>query len=292
MKGIGLDLSRLCLTKTSEIICEKGRIMAQIEILLKKQLLTIQNREIISSGDVNYDTCAFTFDEEWNGFTKTAVFYQEKTNVQYAVLNTNDICVIPAAAMAKAGKMHIGVFGIKNTAILTSTLETIDIERGAISGDGVSTEPTDDVFLAIIAQYQRILEMMAQYESTASQFNVLMAEQNALLESLNAFEVTELMQKLNLIEDRMINYTNVAKEIMSREIIIRDVPVKFVNKVCRIENDVVAADSLCDVYFDEYSFEIASKALIMPVSYAGYIELTNSVDIMEELTANILVRRN
>ena len=266
--------------------------MAQIEILLKKQLLTIQNREIISSGDVNYDTCAFTFDEEWNGFTKTAVFYQEKTNVQYAVLNTNDICVIPAAAMAKAGKMHIGVFGIKNTAILTSTLETIDIERGAISGDGVSTEPTDDVFLAIIAQYQRILEMMAQYESTASQFNVLMAEQNALLESLNAFEVTELMQKLNLIEDRMINYTNVAKEIMSREIIIRDVPVKFVNKVCRIENDVVAADSLCDVYFDEYSFEIASKALIMPVSYAGYIELTSSVDIMEELTANILVRRN
>ncbi len=266
--------------------------MAQIEILLKKQLLTIQNREIISSGDVNYDTCAFTFDEEWNGFTKTAVFYQEKTNVQYAVLNTNDICVIPAAAMDKAGKMHIGVFGIKNTAILTSTLETIDIERGAISGDGVSTEPTDDVFLAIIAQYQRILEMMAQYESTASQFNVLMAEQNALLESLNAFEVTELMQKLNLIEDRMINYANIAKEIMSREIIIRDVPVKFVNKVCRIENDVVTADSLCDVYFDEYSFEIASKALIMPVSYAGYIELTSSIDIMEELTANILVRRN
>lgn len=79
---------------------------------------------------------------------------------------------------------------------------------------------------------------------------------------------------------------------MSREIIIRDVPVKFVNKVCRIENDVVTADSLCDVYFDEYSFEIASKALIMPVSYAGYIELTSSIDIMEELTANILVRRN
>ena len=31
--------------------------MAQIEILVKKQLLAIQNREVIASGDSNYDTC-------------------------------------------------------------------------------------------------------------------------------------------------------------------------------------------------------------------------------------------
>ena len=188
--------------------------------------------------------------------------------------------------------MYIGVFGIKGTAILTSTLDTLDIERGAISGDNVSTEPADDVFLSIIAQYQRILEMMVQYESTAVQFNELMAEQNTILESLNAFEVTEIMQKLELIEDRMINYANIAKEIMNREIIIRDVPVKFVNKVCKIENSIITENSLCDVYFDEYSFEIAAKALIMPVSFDGYIELNSSIDLMEELTADILVRRN
>lgn len=266
--------------------------MAQIRILLEKQLLTIQNREIIASGDSNFDSCKFTFDEMWDGFTKTAVFYQEKTNVQYAVLSNDDTCIIPAAAMAKAGRMYIGVFGIKDTAVVTSTLEVVDIKEGAISGGNVSTEPTDDVFLAIIAQYQRIVEMMAQYESTAAQFSQRMTEQNAILETLNAFEVTEIKAQLDLIEDRMINYTNLAKEIQSREIVIRDVPVKFVNKVCRIENEVITAASLCDVYFDEYSFEIASKALIMPVSYDGYIELTSSIDIVDELNANILVRRN
>ena len=52
--------------------------MAQIEIKLEKQLLTIQNREVISSGDVNYDSCRFEFDESWEGYIKTAVFYQEK----------------------------------------------------------------------------------------------------------------------------------------------------------------------------------------------------------------------
>lgn len=266
--------------------------MAQIELLLEKQLLTIQNQEIISSGDSNFDSCRFAFDKSWEGFTKTGVFYQDKANVQYAVLGKDDTCMIPAAAMAKAGRMHIGVFGIKDTSVMTSTMVFVDIKEGAISGDNISTEPADDVFLAIIAQYQRIVEMMRQYEVTADQFNKLMAEQNAILETLNAFDVTEISQRLDLIEERMINYTNLAKEIQNREIIIRDVPVKFVNKVCRIENDAILANSLCDVYFDEYSFELASKALIMPVSYNGYVELTSSIDIMEELTANILVRRS
>lgn len=266
--------------------------MAQIQILLEKQLLTIQNMEIIASGDSNFDSCAFTFDESWHGFTKTGVFYQDKTNVQYAVLSSDNTCIIPAAAMAKAGRMYIGVFGIKDTAVVTSTLGIIDIKEGAISGGNVSTEPTDDVFLAIIAQYQRIVEMMAQYENTASEFNVRIAEQNSILETLNAFDVVEIKQQLDTIENRMINYTNLAQEIQNREVVIRDVPVKFVNKVCRIENELITEDSLCDVYFDEYSFEIASKALIMPVSYEGYIELTSSIDIVDELNANILVRRN
>lgn len=266
--------------------------MAQINLLLEKQLLTILNQEIIASGDSNFDSCKFVFDEVWDGFTKTGVFYQDKTNVQYAVLGNDDTCMIPEAAMAKAGRMYIGVFGIKDTAVVTSTLCTVDIREGAISGGNVSTQPTDDVFLAIIAQYQRIADLMGKYEETAEQFNVTMAEQNSLLETLNAFDVEEISGRLDLIEDRMINYTNLAKEIQNREIIIRDVPVKFVNKVCRVENDAITANSLCDVYFDEYSFELASKALIMPVSYDGYLELSSSIDIIEELTANILVRRN
>lgn len=266
--------------------------MAQIKLLLEKQLMSIENQEIISSGNSSFDSCKFQFDETWDGFTKTGVFYQDKANVQYAVLGNDDTCMIPAAAMARAGRMYIGVFGMKDTAVVTSTLCIIDIKEGAISGENVSTEPTDDVFLAIIAQYQRIADLMSRYEETAEQFNITMTEQNSILETLNAFDVTEISQRLDLIEDRMINYTNLAKEIQNREIIIRDAPVKFVNKVCRIENDAITADSLCDVYFDEYSFELASKSLIMPVSYDGYLELNSSIDIAEELIANILVRRN
>ena len=266
--------------------------MAQIDITLNKQLLTIQNQEVIASGDVDYDTCSFWFDATWDEFVKTAVFYQDKKSVQYVVLGSDNTCTIPAATMAKEGNLHIGVFGISGSKVLTSTVGRVYVRQGAMSGDTISTEPSDDIFLAIIAQYQRIVTQMQEYESTAKEFNVIMAEQNEILKTLNAFDVLEISQRLDVIEDRMISYANTAKEIMEREVVLRNVPVKFVDKICKIENDLITADSLCDVYFDEYSYEIAAKSLILPRSYDGYLELSSSIDIADELTVSILVRRN
>lgn len=265
--------------------------MARLQMELEKQLLILKNQEIIASGDSNFDSCIFTFDESWNGFVKTAVFYQDKTNVQYVVLENDNTCMIPAAAMARAGRMYIGVFGIKDAAVLTSTLVTVDIKEGAISGDTVSTEPTDDVFLAIIAQYQRIAEMMRKYEETAEQFNINIQEQNKILETLNAFDVTEISARLDTIEDRMMSYSNMAQLLIDREVILKDVVIKFIDGVCEVRNELITSSSLCDVYFDEYSYEFAAKALIMASSYDGYVEITSSVNIEEELKANILVRR-
>lgn len=286
------DISQMS-HKTAAIINRKETGMAKLVIALNKQMLTIQNCEIISSGDVNIDKCEFKFDSEWDGFVKTAVFYQDKANVQYAVLDTEATCVIPAAAMAREGNMYIGVFGVSSGGkVQTSTVGRIFLRQGAISGDTVSTEPSDDIFMAIIAQYQRILELMRKYEDTASEFTAAMLEQNRILETLSAFDVMEIKDRLDEIEDRMIDYANTAKEIKSREVVLRDVAVKFTDKICRIENEFVTEKALCDVYFDEYSYEIAAKALILPVSHDGYLELISSIDIREELNANILIRRN
>lgn len=266
--------------------------MAKLLVSLEKQMLTIINSEVIASGDVDVDSCEFRFDQEWDGYARTAVFYQDKTRVQYAVLDTANACVIPAAAMTNKGNLYIGVFGVRGSKVLTSTVDRIYLQQGSISGGTVTKDPGDDIFLAIIAQYQRILELMREYEDTAAQFTAAMTEQNRLLESLNAFDVMEIKDRLDQIEDRMIDYANTAKSILGREVILRDVPVNFKDKICRIENEAVTVSSLCDVYFDEYSYELAAKALILPVSHDGYLELTSSVDIRDELNANILIRRN
>lgn len=266
--------------------------MAEVRIILEKQLLTIQNQEIMASGSVDYDRCAFVFDGAWSGYVKTAVFYQDKDKVKFAVLDGDDVCMIPADAMAREGNMYVGVFGVSGSKVLTSTVGRIYIRQGALSGEGVSTEPSDDIFLAIIAQYQRILELMQEYEDTAERFDMTMKEQNAILETLNAFEVQEIQSRLDTIEERMISYANTAKEIMEREVILRDVAVRLSDGTCRIDSGCFTESSLCDVYFDEFSYEAAAKALILPVSHDGYMEITSSIPIQETLNANILVRRN
>lgn len=265
--------------------------MAQIEVVLEKQLLTIQNREVISSGDVNYDSCRFEFDESWEGYIKTAVFYQEKQKVYYAVLDNEDKCYIPAPAIVKASPLYIGVFGVLGNKILTSAMDSIPIVEGAVSGADVDIEPSDTVFAAIIAHYQVILDAITEENRLLEETHKLIAEQNRILATINAFDVVEVASRIDAVEEKMSIHNDLARELVEREVILRDVAIRFTEGVCDIYNELITDDSLCDVYFDEYSYEYAAKALIIVSSYAGYLRITCSENIKEELNANILVRR-
>lgn len=170
--------------------------MAEIKVKVEGQLLTVQNQEVIASGDVDYDTCAFGFDGAWEGFAKTAVFYQDKTKVQYAVLGSDGTCLIPAAAMAGEGNMYLGVFGISGPKVITSTVERVYIRQGAVSGDTVSAEPGDDIFLSIIVRYQQVMEQMQAYD-------IKMDEFIGILNRLNAFDVADVMGRLEAAEGQL-----------------------------------------------------------------------------------------
>lgn len=277
--------------------------MAQLEILLEKQLLTIQNREIISSGDSNFDTCIFNFDEIWEGFTKTAVFYQEKRNVQYAVLDSKDSCIIPAAAMAREGRMYIGVFGIKDAAVLTSTLEAVEIAEGAISGDNISTEPTDDVFLAIIAQYQAILDNVAEQNIKLDEANKILQEQTELLRKVNAFEIEPLEQRMSKMELTLGSYGEIIEEehgkvnstlkaIQDSAFLIEDIQVMFdENNEFRLEDERVDNRSVINAYFDAISVESLMNHAIYVESFDGYILFSTTTKFTESLNCTVEVRR-
>lgn len=54
----------------------------------------------------------FVFSEDWDGFTKTALF--EAGEASIAVVLTDDKCVIPAECLKRAGvRLQIAVYGIK-----------------------------------------------------------------------------------------------------------------------------------------------------------------------------------
>ncbi len=281
--------------------------MAELHIELEKQLLTLKDQEIISSGNSNFDHCVFIFDNSWSGFVKTAVFYQDKRNVQYMVLDNDNACMIPAAAMTKAGRMYIGVFGIKDTTVLTSSLAYIDIVEGAISGDAVSTEPTDDVFLAIIAQYQRISNQMNDYnrnvEALRSECTELMQEvrdavsyQDEILQSLSAFDVIELELRMSNMEMTLDGYGDRINSTLDRiensAFLIRDVEVMFDDDMqCIINDERVTEESVVNVYFDAISVESVLHVAVYVESFSGYVKFSTTTKFSESLRCTIEVRR-
>ncbi len=277
--------------------------MAQIEILLEKQLLTIQNREVISSGDVNYDSCRFEFDANWEGYIKTAVFYQEKQKVYYAVLDNEDKCFIPAPAVVKAFPLYIGVFGVQGNKILTSSMDSIPIVEGAVSGTEVDIEPSETVFAAIVANYQAILDAITEQSRAFDEAYKLLSEQNKLLEKLNAFEIAPLESRMSSMELILGSYGEIIKaekdevdalllQIRSQSFVIRDVEVVFdENGEFRLENELVDDKCMCTAYFDAISIEESMGHGIYVESHDGYILFISTSSFGGTLNCTIEVRR-
>lgn len=260
--------------------------MAVLNLKLKEQLLELQNEEILASGGVKVDRCSFIFDEAWDGYTCTGVFYQDKNSVQYAVLENDNSCEIPPAARAKEGRMYIGVFGTKGSKILTSTLVFVDINEGSISGENVSTEPTDDVFVAIIAQYQAIMDMVAEQNLKLEEANQILQEQTELLEKLNVFEVEALENRMSKMEMTLDGYGRVIaeehqavndklQEIEDKSFLIKNVNVVFdENNQFRLDDERIREESVVNAYFGVIEVEDLLKNNIYVESFNGYVLFT------------------
>ena len=276
--------------------------MAQIELKLEKQLLTIQNREILASGGINVDRCKFVFDEAWEGYTCTGVFYQDRNKVQYSVLEKDNTCVIPPAARANEGRMYIGVFGVKGSSVLTSTLDTIDIMEGSISGDNVSTEPTDDVFLAMIAQYQAILDTISEQNLKLEEANKSLEEHFALLEKLDVFETEALEHRMSAMEITLGTYNDIIIEaknevdeklniIENGSFLIKDVEISFdENNEFRLDDERITESSVVNAYFGVIEVESLLKNNIYVESFDGYILFTSATPIKDAVICTVEVR--
>lgn len=284
--------------------------MAQIEIILEKQLLTIQNREVISSGDINYDSCRFTFDEAWTDYIKTAVFYQNRKQIYYAVLDKENKCFIPAPALAKASPLYIGVFGVRGNKVITSTMDSISIVEGAVSGTELDLEPSDTVFAALVAYYQVILDTVAEQNAILERANAEYAEaykvledQNAWLRELGAFEIEPLENRMSDMEITLAGYGEVIKaekeavdqtldQIRAQSFVLRNITVELdENNEFRIDDERVNGNCLCTAYFDAIHVEQTIGHAVFVESHDGYIKIISTTKFSEPLICTIEVRR-
>lgn len=261
--------------------------MAVLTFQIDNQLLSRTNEVILSGGDSGSDTCEFTFSPEWDEYTvRTAVFWQEDKVESYSVLDSNNKCTIPAAAMRKKGYMWVGVFGVLGSSILTSTTCRIEIEEGAIEGD-INLEPSDDIFLAIIARFEQVMQkadaMDAQYQNVLDKI----AEQKAQLDYISTLDVTSMQEDLDTAKADILEIKQEISTITGT-LRINNVSVDLSSDTeFTYEDARITEDMLCDVYFDTLCVDSASAAFVSAESFNGYIKFTSRYACKDILTCSI-----
>ncbi len=129
--------------------------MTTIKVMANDQDLTIVEKPILASGDLGTVILHADFSAEWDGYAKTAVFYQNEKNTFHAILDGNGECVIPWEALKSEGVLFFGIFGAKNDTRKTSEVVKYRIRKGAWSEETNPSDPTPDIYTQILAAYSK-----------------------------------------------------------------------------------------------------------------------------------------
>lgn len=131
-------------------------IKAQVE----DQSLIITSLPKLASGGYNETRVEFTFCPLWDGLTKTAMFYTDKSRVYYIVVE-DDVAVVPHEVLANEGIVYFGVFGYSADQARTTEVLPLTVVEGAITDStAIHQDPTPDV-------YQQLLLMAAETKQIA-----------------------------------------------------------------------------------------------------------------------------
>lgn len=164
--------------------------MTIIKLSTNDQLLTATAKPTVASGDIDTVQLQVTFDPQWDGFTRSAVFYTQKNpNTKVEVFLTDDACLIPSQVMTDAGTLFIGVRGCDiNGDVKTSSLVKYKIIEGA-ANDGEAAQPSPTLYQEVIQKYNEVAAV-ADNAVEISNSAVETAE-NAVDIANNAVEIAE-----------------------------------------------------------------------------------------------------
>ena len=111
--------------------------MITLEFVVGKQTLTRTDSEKVVANSSNIYKCHFAFSDDWNGKEKTASFTKNDI-VNTALLDSNNSCYIPSKFLKSSigSKIQVGVFGVGNGEVITSTVLEIPIAAGSSTSVG------------------------------------------------------------------------------------------------------------------------------------------------------------
>ena len=168
--------------------------------------------------------------------------------------------------------------------------------------DTVKDQVTGDLAIRLQQEFEEINANVIEYKETTDQAikqykddiqGSVDAYQNAVTQSISDYEsdMRETVESYKSSADAAVSTSaGLVADYVDKDFIIEKQKLNFTNKVCKINNSKVTANTLVDVYFTTETMDVASKANIYVDSYDGYIQLTAEIEPTGNIEAIIRVR--
>lgn len=122
---------------------------------VKDNVIAVEMTEHLVSGSVKVYRAEFTFDETWDGYTKTAVFWSVVGGKEYKqeMLLIGDSCYVPYECLIAGALLRVGVYGLRGETVrptIYTPTPGVHIDPGAEPSEPGS-EPTPSVYQQILA---------------------------------------------------------------------------------------------------------------------------------------------
>lgn len=109
--------------------------MSVLKLQVQGRILSGVELQKIFSGTQNVDSIEVTFDAEWNGFFRTAIFTMNGKDCYFCDLDSSGRTLIPSAVLEKSGTVFIGIMGENGSQRITSSLIRYRVGEGASVSD-------------------------------------------------------------------------------------------------------------------------------------------------------------
>ena len=146
-----------------------------IEVSCTDQDMEVTKQPVIASGGFHEDFVRFTFCPLWDGCEKTAVFYREKKNPYYSMIDEMGMCEKPHEVLSSSGFFHFGVMGVQGNSIRTSEILKYQVKSGAVTVGLVPSEPTPEIWQQLLMAYD---EVLSKVEESNEDQRVFISEAN------------------------------------------------------------------------------------------------------------------
>lgn len=83
-----------------------------------------KDRREVPTGNQNYITAQFIFTPDWDGLSKTAIFYKKDTGT-YNVYIEDGVCTVPNELMETPGTLKVSVFAGNRRTVNAASIEII-----------------------------------------------------------------------------------------------------------------------------------------------------------------------